>query len=194
VAILSRRPATVTATGLPGQEEAGARLVQVTVEGLSVIAIYCPNGKSVLHADFPRKLAWLSDLARWIARREHPDRPLVLCGDFNVCPGPLDSWNEPALRGTIFHTDRERARIEHLLAWGLADVFRARHPHARAFSWWDYRGGAFHRGQGLRIDLLLATSRVLRRVRSVEIDREYRKKKDGLTPSDHAPLVADLED
>ena len=77
--------------------------------------------------------------------------------------------------------------------WGLRDVFRVRFPDTQAFSWWDYRGGAFHRRQGLRIDLLLATDPALERVRSVEIDREYRKKKDGLVASDHAPVVADLE-
>ncbi len=87
----------------------------------------------------------------------------------------------------------ERARLQRLLDWGFVDVFRARYPDTQAFSWWDYRGGAFHRRQGLRIDLLLATRSALKRVRSVEIDRDYRKKKDGLTASDHAPVIADLD-
>ena len=76
---------------------------------------------------------------------------------------------------------------------GLVDLFREKFPNLRAYSWWDYRGGAFHRNQGLRIDLLLGTRSVLTRLRSVEIDRDYRKKKDGLTASDHAPVIADLE-
>ena len=80
-----------------------------------------------------------------------------------------------------------------LIDWGLVDVFRSKHPDSSEFSWWDYRGGAFHRKQGLRIDFLLATKSLLGRVRSVEIDREYRKKKDGLTASDHAPVLADLD-
>ncbi len=95
--------------------------------------------------------------------------------------------------GHIFHTDEERTRIRRLLDWGLYDVFRQRHPESREFSWWDYRGGAFHRGLGLRIDFVLATRSALERVRSVEIDREYRKKKDGLTASDHAPVIVDLD-
>ncbi|MCZ6464623.1 MAG: exodeoxyribonuclease III, partial [Proteobacteria bacterium] len=106
----------------------------------------------------------------------------------------IDSWNEAGLTGAIFHTDEERARLRKLHAWGLRDVFRERHPQTAAFSWWDYRGGAFHKNQGLRIDLLLASKSVLGRVREVTIDREYRKKKDGLTTSDHTPVMADLED
>ncbi len=117
----------------------------------------------------------------------------MLCGDFNVCPAPLDSWNEEALAGRIFHTEEERSRMGRLAAWGLVDLFRELHPDVRAFSWWDYRGGAFHRGQGLRIDFLLATRAVADRVREVSIDRDYRKKKDGLTASDHAPVFADLD-
>jgi exodeoxyribonuclease-3 len=115
-----------------------------------------------------------------------------LCGDFNLCPGALDSWDEERLRGTIFHTEEERARFQSLLRWGFKDAFREKFPAAQAFSWWDYRAGAFHQNHGLRIDLLLVSAPLLARVRSVEIDREYRKKKDGLIASDHAPVIADL--
>jgi exodeoxyribonuclease-3 len=83
--------------------------------------------------------------------------------------------------------------VRALLEWGLVDLYRDRHPDEKAFSWWDYRGGAFHRGHGLRIDLLLASRSLAPRVRSVEIDRDYRKKKEGLTASDHAPVFADLD-
>jgi exodeoxyribonuclease-3 len=114
-------------------------------------------------------------------------------GDFNVCPAALDSWNEEGLRGRIFHTEEERARFRRLLDWGLRDLFRERNPELRAFSWWDYRAGAFHKGQGLRIDFLLGTTPVLARVKSVTIDRDWRKKQEGLTASDHAPVVAELD-
>jgi exodeoxyribonuclease-3 len=193
VAILSREPSTVTQQGLPGQQELGARLVTAGVGGLSFTTIYCPNGKSVGHEDFPRKLAWLDALAEHLRQRHRTDEAAILCGDFNICPAALDSWNEAALGGSIFHTDEERGRFRGLLEWGFKDLFREKFPDNQAFSWWDYRGGAFHRGQGLRIDFLLGTPTVLSRVRSVEIDRDYRKKKEGLTPSDHAPVIADLE-
>jgi len=192
VAVLSREPAELLQAGLPGQEGFGARLLGVRVGDLDFTTVYCPNGKSVGHADYPRKLAWLDALhAHWSAQHP-PDRPAVLCGDFNVVPAAIDSHDPERLEGEIFHTPDERARIEALLAAGLFDLFRERHPERRAFSWWDYRGGAFHRGHGLRIDLLLGTKPVLERLRSVEIDRDYRKKKDGLTASDHAPVIAEL--
>jgi exodeoxyribonuclease-3 len=117
----------------------------------------------------------------------------VVCGDLNLCPAPIDSWNEAALVGRIFHTDDERSRFGRLLELGYADAFRTLYPDRQTFSWWDYRGGAFHKGQGLRIDFLLATEPVMARIRSVEVDRDYRKKKDGLIASDHAPLIAELD-
>jgi exodeoxyribonuclease-3 len=193
VAILSRDAAEVRQRGLPGQEDAGARLITADVGDLTFTTIYCPNGKDVRHEDFPRKLAWLDALAQHFEKRGDPERPAILCGDFNVCPAALDSWNEEEFRGEIFHTDEERARFGRLLDWGFVDVFRDVHPDLQAFSWWDYRGGAFHRKQGLRIDILLATPVARRRIRAVEIDREYRKKKEGLTASDHAPVFADLD-
>jgi exodeoxyribonuclease-3 len=192
VAVLSREPIEVVQRGLPGQEGLGARLLTVATAGLSVTTIYVPNGKDVTHEDFPRKLAWLDALARHLGERRIASTPAVLCGDFNVVPAAIDSWNESMLSGSIFHTGDERARLGALFDLGLADVFREKHPDEQRFSWWDYRAGAFHMGQGLRIDLLLATSPVLARVRSIEIDRDYRKKKEGLISSDHAPVLADL--
>jgi exodeoxyribonuclease-3 len=192
VALLARKPLATLQVGLPGQEAVGARLVAAEVEGVAVASVYCPNGKHVGHDDFPKKLAWLDALADWLAARRPADAPLVLGGDLNVCPGPLDTWNEAALRGQIFHTDAERARFRRLLDAGLRDLFREKHPEAKVFSWWDYRGGAFHKGEGLRIDFLLGTAPVLARVTEVSIDREWRKKQEGLTASDHAPVIAEL--
>jgi exodeoxyribonuclease-3 len=193
VAILSRSPLEVTTRGLPGMEEYGARLITAKAGDLRFTSIYCPNGKDLEHGDFPMKLAWLDALAQHLEKAHGAEEPLVVGGDFNVCPTPLDSWNEEKLAGQIFHTDAERSRFQRLLEWGLTDAYRKLNPDSQAFSWWDYRGGAFHRKQGLRIDFLLATSSVMSRIRGVEIDREYRKKKDGLIPSDHAPVFLDLE-
>lgn len=192
VAILAREQPRVTQLGLPGQEPLGARLLAADVDGLSFTTVYVPNGKHVGHEDFPRKLAWLDALLELLGRASPSDPPAILCGDFNLCPGPLDSWDEQGLHGAIFHTDEERERFRALLGRGWRDLFRERHPELQAFSWWDYRGGAFHRKQGLRIDLLLGTGPLLERLESVEIDREWRKKQQGLTASDHAPVWADL--
>jgi exodeoxyribonuclease-3 len=193
VAILSREGAVGTQVGLPGQERAGARMLSARVGELDFTTVYCPNGKHTGHDDFPAKLRWFESLAEHMAAKASADRAAVLCGDFNIVPAAIDSFDEASLHGSIFHTDDERAHFQRLLDTGFVDVFRAVHPDTRSFSWWDYRGGAFHRKQGLRIDLLLATPPVLARVRSVETDRDYRKKQNDLTPSDHAPVLADLD-
>jgi len=200
VAILAREGLAVEELqrGLPGQEDFGARLLTARVgEGeraLDFTTVYVPNGKSTEHDDFPRKLAWLDALADHMEAGD--DRPggAVLCGDFNVVPAALDSWNEEKLAGRIFHTDEERRRMARLLDQGFVDLFRHVQPDEVAFSWWDYRGGAFHRKQGLRIDLLLGTAAVAERTRAATIDRDWRKKHEGLTPSDHAPVVIELDE
>jgi len=193
VAILHRDDAKVTQRGLPGQDAFGSRLISAEVGGLDFTTVYCPNGKNLDHADFAGKLAWFDTLAEHMSGAVAAGRPAVLCGDFNICPAAIDSWNEERFHGEIFHTDTERERLARLMAAGFVDLFREHHPEAREFSWWDYRGGAFHRKQGLRIDFLLATPAAAARTRSVEIDREFRKKIDGLTASDHAPVFADLD-
>ncbi len=193
VAIVSRREGVVRQIGLPGQEESGARFLTADFQEFSFTTVYCPNGKAVSHADFPRKLAWFDALAEHLRAGKDRDRPAILCGDFNICPAALDTWNEEEMRGQIFHTEQERDRFRRLLDGGFHDLFRETHPDRREFSWWDYRGGSFHRGLGLRIDFLLATETLLSRVGSVEIDRDFRKKREGLTPSDHAPVIMDLD-
>ena len=194
VAVLARLPmnATIVQTGLPGQEEFGARLVTVDADGLPFTSVYVPNGKEIDHEDFPRKLAWLEALLDHFRRTHDPAAPAVLCGDFNICPAPLDVWSEEECRGTIHVTDEERARFRAFLEWGFRDLFREKRPDTKAFSWWDYRAGAFPRNLGMRLDFLLATDPVLRRVRDVTIDRDYRRKIEGMTPSDHVPVIADL--
>ena len=192
VAILSRLPLEETHVGLPGQEDLGARLVSARIGDLSFTTVYCPNGKDVGHEDYPRKLTWFDELARFWSTRPGSAESAVLCGDFNIVPAPIDSWRGAMADGALFHTTEERARFDSLLQLGLIDLFRAKNPELQTFSWWDYRGGAFHLGQGLRIDFLLGTQSVLERVEEVRIDRDFRKKHDGLTASDHAPVIADL--
>jgi exodeoxyribonuclease-3 len=194
VAVLARVPLEVIQLGLPGQEEHGARLLSARLGELHFSSLYCPNGKSVAHPDFPRKLAWFETLEAHLRSSGAAERPAVLAGDFNLCPSALDSWNEAAFAGEIFHTAAERERFAALLGCGFRDLFREAQPELRAFSWWDYRGGAFHQNQGLRIDLLLGTPAVAARLKSVQVDREYRKKQEGQPPSDHAPVFADLAD
>jgi len=193
VAILARQPVACVECGLPGQEALGARYIAGEVGGIVFASVYCPNGKEVDHPDYARKLAWLEALAAYWRERCARGVPAVLGGDLNVVPGDVDSHHQDGDISSIFHTPGERERFQALQGLGLVDLFRAMHPDAQQFSWWDYRGGAFPRNLGLRIDFLLATDVVYRRVREVVFDREYRKKKGALKASDHAPVLADLE-
>ena len=192
VAVLSRTPAEADVRGLPGREDNGARLLRVRVAGLDFATVYCPNGKTLDHPDYRMKLAWFDALRDYLAGVD-PESAFVIGGDYNIVPTALDCWQGEAADGSIFCTGEERARYRSLIDLGLTDLFRHLHPDEQKFSWWDYRGGSFYRGMGLRIDMLLGTAAVASRVRRVEIDREYRKKKDGLTASDHAPVFADLD-
>ena len=201
VAILTRertvRRAEVLDRGLPGLEAQGARLIAAQVEGdgfgaLDCASVYVPNGRAVDHPEFGHKLAFLDGLVSFAERESRPDRPLIIGGDFNLCPGAIDTWDEEAWRERIFHTAEERRRFRALLDLGLIDLFRARNPDLRRFSWWDYRAGNFHKNLGLRIDLLLASAPVAERTAGVTIDRDYRKKKDGMIASDHAPVIAEI--
>ena len=192
VAVLSRTPAEADVRGLPGREDNGARLLRVRVAGLDFATVYCPNGKTLDHPDYRMKLAWFDALRDYLAGVD-PESVFVIGGDYNIVPTALDCWRGEAADGSIFCTGEERARYRSLIDLGLTDLFRHLHPDEQKFSWWDYRGGSFYRGMGLRIDMLLGTAAVASRVRRVEIDREYRKKKDGLTASDHAPVFADLD-
>ncbi|MEM9622299.1 MAG: exodeoxyribonuclease III [Pseudomonadota bacterium] len=191
VAVLTNVPAKLEQSGLPGEDDWGARLITATIDDqLEFTTVYCPNGKSTSHADYPNKLRWYDSLHNHWSEGAHPRR--VICGDFNIVPTPLDSWRGNKADGDVFHTDAERERLSKLMETGLADVYRQQYPDEQSFSWWDYRGGAFHRKQGLRIDFILATPEVAGQVNDVVIDRDFRKKQEGLTASDHAPVYADL--
>ena len=192
VAILTNVPVEHRQSGLPGEDDWGSRLITAEVEGgLEFTTVYCPNGKSVEHDDYPNKLRWYDSLLQHWQESTHPNR--IICGDFNIVPTPVDSWRAESADGDIFHTVQERQRLAALMDTGLTDLYRHLYPDEQAFSWWDYRGGAFHRRHGLRIDFLLGNAAAVQCTKEVVIDRDFRKKQDGLTASDHAPVYADIE-
>jgi exodeoxyribonuclease-3 len=167
-----------------------ARMVAATVEGLRVVSLYAPNGRVVASPFYEGKLAWFARLARWVDEAGPSD--LVLGGDLNVAPTPLDVWNEAAVHGGTHVSEPERAAFRALLDLGLTDGYRAVHGEAGRFSWWDYRAGMFHKNFGMRIDHLLLSAPVAARVVDAEIDRDARK--GPPVPSDHAPLLVDLDE
>jgi exodeoxyribonuclease-3 len=168
-----------------------ARMVSAVCGGVRVVSLYAPNGREVGSPFYAGKLRWFERLARWLAETRSPDEALVLGGDYNVTPADEDVWDAIKAHGGTHVSEPERAALAALRDWGLVDTYRALRPEPGRFSWWDYRAGNFHRNEGMRIDLLYATPSVAERVVWAEIDREARK--GPPTPSDHAPVVIDLD-
>jgi len=169
-----------------------ARMVSALCGGVRLVSIYAPNGRVVDSPWYAGKLRWFERLGRWLAETQDPGDALVIGGDFNVAPTDDDVWSAAAAHGGTHVSEPERAAFRALLAWGLADTWRAANPGLRRFTWWDYRAGNFQRNEGMRIDHLLASAPAAARAVAVEVDREARK--GAPTPSDHAPLVLDLDD
>jgi exodeoxyribonuclease-3 len=191
VAILSRAGLEDAVRGLPagpGFPHQEARALAATCGGIRVFSVYVPNGRSPGSEHYEYKLAWLAALRDAVAADAEAT---VVCGDMNVAPADEDVFDPAAYAGHTHVTEPERAALAELRALGLRDVLRDRWPGERVFTYWDYRAGMFHRDLGMRIDLVLAGAPVAERVRAAWVDRKARK---GKAPSDHAPVVVDLDE
>jgi exodeoxyribonuclease-3 len=174
--------------GLEGEPDSGeARWLEATAGSLRVITTYVPNGRAVDTPFYEGKLRFLDAAAERVRALAGGD--LVLAGDFNVCPTDLDVYDPAAFVGSTHVTGPERERFQALLDAGMVDAFRELHPDEPGFTWWDYRAGHFHKKLGLRIDAILLSKPMAPRLETAGIDRNFRK---GPKPSDHAPLIADL--
>jgi exodeoxyribonuclease III len=191
VAILSRVGLDDVVNGLagaPGFPHPEARAVAATCGGIRVHSVYVPNGRVPDSDHYRYKLAWLAALREML--RAGPDA-VVVCGDVNIAPTDADVFDPDAYLGQTHVTPQERAALAELMALGLRDVVRDRWPTERVFTYWDYRAGMFPKDLGMRIDLVLATAPVADRVRAAWVDRHARK---GTGPSDHAPVIVDLDE
>jgi exodeoxyribonuclease-3 len=174
--------------GGPGFPQPEARAVAATCGGIRVHSVYVPNGREPDSDHYRYKLEWLAALRAEVAAG--PSDVLV-CGDMNIAPADADVFDPAAYVGQTHVTPPERAALAELQALGLHDVVRERWPHEQVFTYWDYRAGMFHQNLGMRIDLLLASNGVAGRVRAAWVDRQARK---GTGPSDHAPVIVDLDE
>ena len=193
VAILSRVGMTDVTTGFDASVvdpyEGDARLLAATCGGVRVVSVYVPNGREVATEFYERKLVWLGHLHDWLAASSSPNDEVAVLGDFNVAPEDRDVWSMKAFAGATHVTAPERAAVARLEEWGLVDAFRQCWHDERLFTYWDYRGGAFHQHRGMRIDLALFSAPLAERVTWAVVDRNARK---GKQPSDHAPLLVDV--
>lgn len=167
-----------------------ARIITATCGGIRISCCYVPNGRTLDDPHYAYKLSWLDRLLDHLRRDTDPGADVIVTGDFNIAPEDRDVYDMTKFQNATHVSGPERDRLEALEAWGLTDLFRRQHPDAgKVYSWWDYRAGDFHQGRGLRIDLVLASSSVADRCEWSAIDRNARK---GKSPSDHAPVMADL--
>ena len=177
-------------------DEARMLSVRISPSGgdpFRVVTLYAPNGRVVGTPFYEGKLQWFDRARRWLDETRDPGEPILLGGDLNVAPTDEDVWAAARAHGGTHVSEPERARFRALLDWGLHDAYRDVHPKATGrFTWWDYRAGNFHKNFGMRIDHLLPSESLAKRVVAVDIDREARKGKP--IPSDHAPLVLDLDE
>lgn len=166
-----------------------ARLVSATCGAVRVSSAYVPNGRAVDHEHYQYKLSWMERLRRHLEITADPTDPVLVGGDFNICPDDRDVWDPDNPEPRTHVTEAERSALSAVCEWGMDDIFRQHYDAGGLFSWWDYRDGAFYKRHGLRIDLLLATPSVAQAVRFCVMDRNARK---GTKPSDHIPVLVDL--
>lgn len=191
VATLSLLSGSDTQKGFPGDaEDAQRRLLATTINGVRIVNVYIPNGSEVGSDKYQYKLGWLSQLRKFFDDHCDPQQPLVLCGDFNIAPEDRDVHDPKAWAGQILCSEAERTALRTIEDWGLVDVFRQLHEDDGIFSWWDYRGGAFPKNHGLRIDHLWASESLAEQCVAAWIDKTPRMLE---RPSDHAPVVAEFD-
>jgi exodeoxyribonuclease III len=193
VALLSRiglDDATLGFPGEPGFPATEARALGATCGGVRVWSVYVPNGRTPDDPHYAYKLDWLAKLKIALAPEVARHEQLAVCGDFNVAPTDADVWDPALFIGATHVTAPERLALSELRMLGLVDVVPSPMKGPNPFTYWDYRAGMFHQDKGMRIDLVYATAQLAERVRTAYIDREARK---GKGPSDHAPVVVDLD-
>jgi exodeoxyribonuclease-3 len=192
VAILSKLPLDDVRVGFAGPPveadgEPQARLISAVVGGARVVNVYVPNGSEPGSDKYAYKLAWLARFTDELPAHAAPDDQLLVCGDFNIAPGDADTYDPFATADQILVSPPERAALAAVLKLGLVDSWRKKSPFATEYSWWAYQAGGFKKNHGFRIDHILLSQALMRRCRSVTIDREPRRWE---KPSDHAPVVA----
>ncbi|WP_163270215.1 exodeoxyribonuclease III [Chelativorans alearense] len=192
VAILARDAEPVlTRADLPGAFDDGqARYIEAAVNGVLIASLYAPNGNPQPGPKFDYKLAWLERLIVHAAELLSASVPAVLAGDYNVVPEPHDIYPTRSYDNNALVQPQSQEAYRRLLAQGWIDAIRKIHPDETVYTFWDYRRSRWQRNAGLRLDHLLLSPALERRLADADVDREIRGHLDA---SDHAPVWIDLE-
>jgi exodeoxyribonuclease-3 len=190
VALVYRPKIADVQFGLPGEPRDEARLIQARFGDLALVNTYVPQGYLAVSERFQYKLEWFRRLLDYFRTRFRPTEPLLWVGDLNVAPQPIDVYDPAALEGHVCYHPQVREALEHLMQWGLTDLFRLHCREAGRYTYWDYRlGSSFRRNRGWRLDHLMGTQPVAERCTACYIDTQPRT---AQRPSDHTPVVAEL--
>ena len=197
VAVLSRIGIDDVRIGIPGlpsfDDAAEARSIGVLCAGVRVWSLYIPNGRAIGDPHLDYKLRWLAAVKNYGVAElaADPSAQIALCGDFNIAPTDDDIWDVEFFRGQTHVTPPERQAFADLVDAGFADVVRPHTPGPGVYTYWDYKQLSFPKRRGMRIDFALASPALAARVTGARIDRDERK---GKLPSDHAPVIVEIED
>lgn len=194
VAILSKYPLDDIITVLPGEDgDDHARYIEAVAtvgkETIRVVSVYVPNGQEVGSDKYAFKMRFYDRLYAHLKMLRHFDEMLVVGGDYNVAPEPIDVHDPEQWEGNILFSLSERRKLRSLLHLGLIDGFRALNPQKVQYSWWDYRANAWKANHGLRIDHLLVSPQAADRLSDCLTEESWR---DGEKASDHAPVSCQL--
>ncbi len=173
-----------------GGDDAQSRVIAATVAGVRIVDVYVPNGQSPGTEKYAFKLEWYERLRKYVAAALAQHKRFVVLGDYNVAPAPEDVHDPVKWEGQIHFSQPERAALAAVVETGVEDVLRKLHPTGQFFTWWDYRMLAFPKNHGLRIDHILASPTLAATAATCVVDRESRK---AQQPSDHAPVIAELD-
>jgi exodeoxyribonuclease-3 len=190
VAILCRAAPDNLCVGIPDCDDPQKRLIAVTVSGVRVVCVYIPNGESVTSDKYKYKLDWLARLTNWLRGELQQHPKLVVLGDYNIAPEDRDVHDPNFWRGKVLFSDPEKAAFREIVTLGLTDSFRLFEQPEKSYSWWDYRTNGFKRNMGLRIDHILLSAELAKSCKSCSISCDMRAKD---RPSDHAPVIAEIE-
>lgn len=190
VAILSRNGSSTSTSGIPDYDDPQQRVIAADYGDVTLLNLYVPNGSEVGSEKYQYKLDWFSRLHPYVEQLLTEKKHLIVVGDLNIAPADEDVHDPEEWQGKVLVSDAERAEFNRLIEHGLTDCFRALEQEPGAYSWWDYRAAGFRRNRGLRIDHILASKALCKKLHSCEIDKNPRKLE---RPSDHTPVLARFE-
>lgn len=191
VATFSKNMPQEVVSRLPGDSTDQARFLKAKIDGITVLNTYVPQGQEIDSENFKYKLRWFDWLREYLNAEHDPGEPLVWLGDLNVARQDIDVYNPKGLWGHVCFCQPVQEALEHVMDWGLTDLFRRFCPDPGYYTFWDYRlVNVLERNMGWRLDYIMATEPCVKACRSCRIDMAPRK---WPKPSDHTFLEAEFE-